>query len=351
MNAYCRALICNKLLILHAVTLSVIVTGGCRQRDGVVSAERALRTATPEEDSIGSYTIPAKEVSGLCMFTDQYSGKKKVLAVSDSDKKLVLLDLDGITRGNFKSEALDLSAWSDGQKPTGSAKSGSQWEAIFADSNSRLYISNEEAGTIEVFDFKNRRFLGQIELSLRSDNDQISELKKAWDQDTGSRVEGFVVLPNGHILAAKEKNPPALIEFAPRGEPAEGVAGRLVTSPRQETVPSTFVPWPGLPEKKLVYYAQKYWRPSSEFSADLDLSELTISDDGQLVLLSDRLRSVYFLGDSLTLAETTFKSRKTISLPAVMEKPEGLTFITAEQGLIAIDLKEIKTNLFRKHLK
>jgi hypothetical protein len=351
MNAYCRSLICNKLLILNAVTLSVIAASGCRQRHGGVSRELALQAVTPDEDSIGSFTVPAKEVSGLCVFNDANTGKNKVLAVSDSDKKLIVADLAGIRRGRLEAEAVDLSAWSDGQKPTGSAKSGSQWEAIFADNNSRLYISNEEAGTIEVFDFKKRRFLGQIELSFGSDNDQISELKKAWDQDTGSRVEGFVVLSNGHILAAKEKNPPALIEFAPRGEPAEGFAGRSVRSPRQETVPSTFVPWPGRPEKKLVYYAQKYWRPSSEFSADLDLSELTISDDGQIVLLSDRLRSIYFLGNSLTLAETTFKTRKTINLPAVMEKPEGLTFITAEQGLIAIDLKEIKTNLFLKYLK
>ena len=319
MSAYCRSFFSNKLFAFYAITFALIATSGCRQRDGGVSRELALQAVTPDEHSIGSFTVPAKEVSGLCVFNDANTGKKKVLVISDTDKKLIVADLADMTRGRFESETLDLSSWGGSLKPNGSAKSGSQWEAIFADNHSRLYISNEEAGTIEVYDFKNRRFLGQIELSLKSDNDQISELKKAWDQDAGSRVEGFVFLPNGHILAAKEKNPPVLIEFAPQGEVAQGVGGRDSTSPRQETVSSAFVPWPGPPEKKLVYHAQKYWRPSSEFPADLDLSELTIAGDGQIVLLSDRFRSIYFLGNSLTLAETTFKAKKTISLPSVME--------------------------------
>jgi hypothetical protein len=34
-----------------------------------------------------------------------------------------------------------------------------------------------------------------------------------------------------------------------------------------------------------------------------------------------------------------------------MEKPEGLTFIGLDRALIAIDLKEIKANLYLKHLK
>jgi hypothetical protein len=244
-----------------------------------------------------------------------------------------------------------LGAWAGVPKPNASAKSGSQWEAIVSDKNGRIYISNEEAATIEVFDFKHQQILGQIELAFKPDDEQFYELKKAWDQDPGSRIEGFTVLPNGHILAVKEKNPPTLIEFAPQGRSAQGVSASSLKSSNQEEQPSKFVVWPGLPEKKLTYYARKVWRPSSEFHEDLDLSEIAITPDGQMALLSDRIRAVYFIGDSLALSETTFKPRKTISLPSEMEKPEGLTFIGLDSALIVIDLKEIKTSLFQKHLK
>ncbi len=83
----------------------------------------------------------------------------------------------------------------------------------------------------------------------------------------------------------------------------------------------------------------------------MDLSEIAITPDGQMALLSDRMRPVYFIGGSLTMAETTFKRRKTVSLPVEMDKPEGLPSIGLDRALIAIDLKEMKANLYLKHLK
>jgi hypothetical protein len=40
----------------------------------------------------------------------------------------------------------------------------------------------------------------------------------------GSRGEGAVLLQNGHLLAAKEKKPAALIEFGPLGAEPVGLA-------------------------------------------------------------------------------------------------------------------------------
>jgi hypothetical protein len=317
----------------------------------VTSRARALQNITPDEHSVGSFTLPAHELSGLSIFHDARDDKRKIIAINDADKKLLAIDLDDLNRGDLKFESFDLGAWAGVAKPNASAKSGSQWEAIESDKNGRIYISNEEAATIEVFDFKHQQMLGQIELAFKPDDEQFSELKKAWEQDAGSRIEGFTVLPSGHILAAKEKNPPALIEFAPQGRSAQGVSASSLKASSQEEQPSKFVAWPGVPEKKLTYYARKVWRPSSEFHEDLDLSEIAITPDGQMALLSDRMRAVYFIGDTLTLTETTFKPRKTVSLPLEMEKPEGLTFIGLDRALIAIDLKEIKANLYLKHLK
>jgi hypothetical protein len=351
MNGLFQSLVTRNFLVAYAGAFLALGSAACRQRDDGMSAQRALQAVIPEEHSVGSFTLPAKEVSGLCVYKDPATGLKKILAINDTDKKLLVMDFDELTRGSLKFESLDLSSWKGSPKPNGSVKSGSQWEAIYADNLGRIYISNEEAATIEVFDFKHQQMLGQIELAFKPDDEQFSELKKAWDQDPGSRIEGFTVLPNGHILAVKEKNPPALMEFVPQGQSAQGVSASSLKASSEEEQPSKFVSWPGVPEKKLTYYARKVWRPSSEFHEDLDLSEIAITPDGQMALLSDRMRAIYFIGDTLTLNETTFKRRKTVSLPLEMEKPEGLTFIGLDRALIAIDLKEIKANLYLKHLK
>jgi len=351
MNGLFQSLVTRNFLVAYAGAFLTLGSGACRQRDGDISNQRGLQAVIPEEHSVGSFTIPAKEVSGLCVFHDPATGLKKILAINDTDTKLLVIDFDELTRGSLKFESLDLSSWKGSPKPSGNIDSGSQWEAIYADNLGRIYISNEEAATIEVFDFKHQQMLGQIELAFKPDDEQFSELKKAWDQDPGSRIEGFTVLPNGHILAVKEKNPPALIEFVPQGQSAQGFSVSSLKAYSQEGQPSKFVAWPGVPEKKLTYYARKVWRPSSEFHEDLDLSEIAITPNGQMALLSDRMRAVYFIGDTLTLTETTFKRRKTVSLPLEMEKPEGLTLIGLDRALIAIDLKEIKANLYLKHLK
>jgi hypothetical protein len=65
------------------------------------------------------------------------------------------------------------------------------------------------------------------------------------------------LLANGHILAVKEKNPPALIEFAPQGQSSQGFSMSSLKAFRQEGHPSKLFVWPGLTEKKLTYHARK----------------------------------------------------------------------------------------------
>jgi hypothetical protein len=162
-------------------------------------------------------------------------------------------------------------------------------------------------------------------------------------------VEGFIILPNGHILAVKEKNPPLLLEFAPQGEKASGVKinGPLINplDVRQSDLNSG-INWPGQPDNKFVYHAKKTWSPASDYPVGLDISELTYTDRGDLALLSDRLQTIFVLGSELSLTERTFKIKEKFALPVTIEKPEGLLFTPGSRVLIAADLKDLKPNLF-----
>jgi hypothetical protein len=49
------------------------------------------------------------------------------------------------------------------------------------------------------------------------------EIARAWADPKGSRGEGMVLLPGGHLLVAKEKKPAAFIEFGPPNSRSRGL--------------------------------------------------------------------------------------------------------------------------------
>jgi uncharacterized protein YjiK len=258
-----------------------------------------------------------------------------------------MVDYEKMQQGVLSFGGFDLGAMSRQQSQPSEASS--QWEAVFADNKGRVYISNEEASTIEIFDLVKKTRVGLIELKIPSDDESLGDLKTSWEQDPGSRVEGFIILPNGNILAVKEKNPPLLIEFAPQGEKASGVKIKdPLINPmdvRQSDLHSG-INWPGRPDNKFVYHAKKIWSPASDYPVNLDISELTYTDRGELALLSDRLQTIFVLGSELNLTERTFKIKEKLALPPKTEKPEGLVFMSGSKVLIAADLQDLKPNLF-----
>jgi hypothetical protein len=53
--------------------------------------------------------------------------------------------------------------------------------------------------------------VASIDLAVEGHRDIAQE----WSDPKGSRGEGMVLLPGGHLLVAKEKQPAAFIEFGP----------------------------------------------------------------------------------------------------------------------------------------
>lgn len=344
-----RKSIKHKALTVIGIALSLSVFGqACRQR-GEHNAKDSLKVAaTSSLHTLKSFTLPVKEASGLCSFEDPQTKEKYVLAINDSDKKVIFSELSSLKSESLKNREINFNALKSFSGNVSSSEDDSQWEAIFADASGLVYISNEEEGVLDIFDVRKNKHYGRIELKIKNDDKEFSDLKKAWDKDSGSRIEGFVMMSNHHILAVKEKNPPVLIEFVPEGEQALGVESRYL---RQATLGAgqfKVDSWPGgTSEPRWTYVAKKIWRPASEFSQELDLSELTVTPSGQLAILSDRLGAVFIVSPNLSLGETTFKALKTFKLPDEIEKPEGLIFLSDSEFLVVSDLKEIKPNLFR----
>lgn len=326
----------------------VVFAFGCRGRSAARSDLLSAGSSIPPTDGIREFSLPIKEASGLCHYVDPQSGRRQILVVNDSDKKLLMVDYEKMQQGELSFGGFDLGAMSRQQSQPSEASS--QWEAVFADKKGRVYISNEEASTIEIFDLVKKTRVGLIELKIPSDDESLGDLKTSWEQDPGSRVEGFVILSNGNILAVKEKNPPLLIEFAPQGEKATGVKvdGSLInpSSDARQSELNSGINWPGRPDNKFLYHAKKIWSPASDYPVGLDISELTYTDRGELALLSDRLQTIFVIGSELSLTERTFKIKEKLVLPSTAEKPEGLLFMPASKVLIASDLQELKPNLF-----
>ena len=115
------------------------------------------------------------------------------------------------------------------------------------------------------------------------------EIARAWFDPEGSRGEGMVLLPGGHLLVAKEKKPAALIEFGPPNSQSLGLVrgGALPDGER----------WP---IKKGIhrFVALASWLPDKTLAKTCaDFSDLEIGPDGCLYLLNDKSSTIARLGD------------------------------------------------------
>ena len=137
----------------------------------------------------------------------------------------------------------------------------------------------------ELIDAPARRVIASIALEIPGDD----RLAKAWADPAGSRGEGAVFLPEGHLLVAKEKDPSALIEFGPPGAQPLGLArgGALSAGAAWEIEPGDHR-----------YVALAAWWPDKPLrKACRDFSDLEIGPDGHLYLLSDKSDSIARLSD------------------------------------------------------
>lgn len=281
--------------------------------EGVVAAESNLTTPT-RVGTVESVALPLTEVSGLGQRT--INGNKQFMAVGDAATKLVTFSIASTGRVSTIAEH-DLGGLFRGE---------SQWEGVAGDSTGRVFLLTESIDTIHVLDKELRSIIHEIKLTIPSDH----PLRSAWAEDENSRGEGMVLLANGHVLIAKEKHPPALVEFVPRGAAPEGYRADLALGDR---------PYPLASGGRSQLYASKYWLLKNNDAEWLtDISDLAIDHENRLLLLSDQGRAIARIERTLDPIEAKIDVKAIWSLPSSVQKPEGLAF-AGGLPFVAVDRK------------
>ena len=271
--------------------------------------------------------VPLREVSGICLRRDA-GGVMALLAIGDRAAVAAWVEIPRDPDGALSWQTVRLG----GLEGTRIPEDDPQIEAVCADGAGRVLLLQESPARAELVDPAARRVVASIALEVPPGH----PLARAWADPAGSRGEGAVFLANGHVIVAKEKDPPALIEFGPAGDRAGGfkVGAALVGG----------AAWPVAPGDH-VFVPLATWRPDKALGdACADLSDLEVGPDHRLYVLSDRSAVVARVAD-LDPADGSARADAGWSLGRLDGKPEGLAFTAAGAAIVALDTRKARHNI------
>jgi len=266
--------------------------------------------------------IPLPEVSGLCCLVG--AGPTTLVALGDDKVSIAVTEVDA---DGSVGEWSVVSADDIGADPLASRRFR-QLEAVALDGADRAWVLTEGTSLIAGVDLSSHSVVGVLSL----DTATIPELHESWSRPDASRGEGLLLLIDGHVLVAKEKDPAGFVEFGPAGASAAGVsAATLLPSPEAFTaVGDTLV-------------ALAWWQWTSPELEDL--SDLALDHDGGVWVLSDESRSLApLLLPVVPGAEVCIGPA--LRLPKKTGKPEGLAFLPTGLVAVADDRHDTDDNLW-----
>lgn len=261
-------------------------------------------STAPDDDGgevqlVDSFTLPVAELSSITLRTT--GDQQEVCGVGDGSTFIVVADVgaDG--------------ALGDAQKVEVSGLLGDdvQWEGVASDGAGNLFVL-QESGRVLVLNPALDELLALIDLPASSGS---------------SGVEGLVLLANGHLLVAHEKDPVSLIELGPAGSTSEGIDA-------SQFLPASFP----LPSDN-AFVGLAAW------SLELDdVSDLAVFN-GRLFVVSDEERAIVEVELPLGSGSDAAALRTRWPLPAEVDKPEGLVFVGGAP-IVAADRPEGDPNTF-----
>jgi hypothetical protein len=272
------------------------------------------------------HDIPLREVSGLGQ-RRMPDGLHEILAVGDQQFDIVVVHSDG--DGGWHFETVSLASALQGAN----ADKSSEWEAADGDATGRVFMLQESPSHVYIAD----RALEQIDhvIELKLEPSERRELN--WDADSNARAEGLVLLNNGHVLIAKEKEPPLILEFGKRQDRAEGMQPDLLLDSLGE--------YPLPKERTTAFDLLTTWHLDEE-SEITDISDMAPGPDERLYLLSDESRCIARVQTRVSRGETMLSVVDMWKLPDELQQPEGLVLMEGMVPLVAIDRDEQEENLF-----
>jgi hypothetical protein len=290
--------------------------------------------------------VPLKEVSGICLRRGP-GGVLQVVAIGDRAAVGAWTVVPDEHGAPLHWEMAPLTGLAGTRIPENDA----QIEAVCADGAGRVLLLQESPPRVELVDPQARRVIASIDLRVPDGH----PLAVSWREASGSRGEGAVFLANGHLLVAKEKDPPAFIEFGPAGEAAAGFRAVSADGGPGSADDGTGVfaggaalahgaAWPVEPGEQ-AFTLLASWDPDRRLAAACrDLSDLEVGPDGRLYVLSDKSQGVARLRD-LDPSDAAATAEETWKLPRLHGKPEGLAFTPGGRAMVALDTKKARRNL------
>src|SRR5262245_45908019 len=271
--------------------------------------------------------VPLREVSGICLRRAR-NGRLSLIAVGDQMAKIAWFSQPRSDEGRIDWHTSSIAKLSGSKLP----KHDPQIEAICADGGGRILLLQETPPRVELIDLKALKAVALIDLVIEG----RGEIAKAWSDPKGSRGEGAVLLPGGHLLIAKEKKPAALIEFGPPHSRSRGLGrgGSLSGGER----------WP-IKKGRHQFVALAVWLPDKTLAKTCaDFSDLEIGPDGCLYLLSDKSSTIARL-DNLPAGGGTAALLDAWRLGDLDGKPEGLAFTAQGRAIVGLDTRKARRNL------
>jgi hypothetical protein len=271
--------------------------------------------------------VPLHEVSGICVGRGRKGGMT-LIAVGDRAAKIAWFPLPGRDDGTIDWQTRDIANLSGSMLP----QDDPQIEAVCADGAGRIFLLQETPPRVEVIDPEALKVVASIDLAVEG----RGEIAQAWSAPDGSRGEGILLLPGGHLLVAKEKKPAALIEFGPPHAQSRGLArgGALGGGKR----------WP-IKQGRHRFVALATWLPNKRLAKTCtDFSDLEIGPDGGLYLLSDKSSTIARL-DDLPAGGGAAGLLDDWRLDDLDGKPEGLAFTRKGCAVVGLDTRKPRRNL------
>jgi hypothetical protein len=271
--------------------------------------------------------VPLREVSGICLRRGR-NGRMFLIAVGDRVAKVAWFSLSHNDQARIDWHKRSISKLSGSELP----KHDPQIEAVCADGAGRVLLLQETPPRVELIDLEALRAVASIDLVIEG----RGEIARAWSDPKGSRGEGVVLLPGGHLLVAKEKKPAALIEFGPPDSRSRGLVrgGALADGQR----------WP-IKKGHHRFVALATWLPNKTLANTCaDFSDLEIGPDGCLYLLSDKSFTIARL-NNLQAGGGTAALLDAWRLGDLDGKPEGLAFTAQGRAIVGLDTRKARRNL------
>ena len=303
----------------HSLKLSSL---GIGSEDQTMPAKQLTVSDTADVDLL--------EISGLGQRHHPGGHGLQVLAVGDDEFTVLIADLEeGVTPRRFERLRLE-DVLAEGE-PT----QGSQWEAADGDASGRVFVLQEDPAVVFVLNPEMDELVCRIALANTTPEGDDLGLGTS----PNSQGEGLVLLRNGHILVAKEKDPPVLMEYGPSEERPEGLTPDLLFATSDD--------FPLPQELRTEFSLLTIWHLSgSAGEAIKDISDIAVGPDESLYLLSDESACIAQLERSLDPAQEHLEIASLWKLPSEIEQPEGLIVTGDRTPLVAIDSGERNRNLF-----